>query len=70
MKKLLHEVTDRTGEVYQLFAELVPCSTNSKQLSFYGVWTGNKHPKSEPTKHEFLLGAEAIDNLKQLLESV
>ena len=71
MKKLLHEVQDTSGETYQLYAELVECATpeNSKQLSFHSVWTGAKNPKSEQRKCEFLLGPEAIDNLKKLLES-
>jgi hypothetical protein len=71
MKKLLHEVKDLTGETYQLYAELVECAApeNFKQLSFYSVWLGTKHPKSQQFKCEFLLGAEALDNLKQLLET-
>ncbi len=71
MKTLLHEVKDPTGETYQLFAELVECANpaKSKQLSFHSVWTGAKNPKSEQRKCEFLLGPEAVANLKQLLES-
>lgn len=71
MKKLLHEVKDTSGEVYQLYAELIDCANpeNTKQLSFHSVWTGAKNPKSEQRKCEFLLGPEAIFNLKKLLES-
>lgn len=71
MKQLLHEVKDTSGEVYQLYAELIECAKpeNTKQLSFYSVWGGAKNPKSEQRKCEFLLGPEAIFNLKKLLES-
>lgn len=71
MKKLLHEVLDKTsGETYQLYAELIDCPNpkETKQLSFHSVWTGAKNPKASQRKCEFLLGAEAINNLKQLLE--
>lgn len=72
MKQLLHEVRDASGETYQLYAELIPCANpeNTKQLSFHSVWTGAKNPKlSEQRKCEFLLGPEAIFNLKKLLET-
>jgi hypothetical protein len=73
MKKLLHEVKDLTGETYQLYAELVDSvlvpGVNFKQLSFYGIWLGNTNPKSQPSSTTFLLSEEALDNLKQLLES-
>lgn len=70
MKKLIHEVKDTSGEVYQLYAELIDCVNpkDTKQLSFHSVWTGAKNPKSHQRKCEFLLGPEAIYNLKKLLE--
>jgi hypothetical protein len=71
MKKLLHEVKDISGDSYQLYAEFIECASpeNAKQLSFHSVWTGAKNPKLEQRKCEFLLGPEALANLKQLLES-
>jgi len=69
MKKLLHEVTDKTGEVYQLFAELKECTIpeNTKHLTFYSVYTGAKNSKSEQRKCEFMLGPDSLNNLKELL---
>lgn len=71
MRTLLHEVKDISGEVYQLYAQLVdsPHPENTKKLSFYTVWTDVKNPKTEQRKCEFLLSNEAMDNLKKLLES-
>jgi len=71
MKTLLNEVYDKSGEVYQLYAELGSCDfpENAKNLTFYTVWSGSKNPKSEQIKYSFLLGPEAIFNLKKLLES-
>ena len=70
MKKLLQEVPESSGSAYQLYAELVKLShpTGSKQLVFSSVWTGAKNPKEYQKKCEFMLGPDAINNLKELLE--
>lgn len=71
MKKLIHEVKETSGSAYQLYAELIPCvnPANAKQLVFSSVWTGANNPKEHQKKCEFMLSPDAVNNLKQLLES-
>lgn len=66
---LIHEVSESSGSTYQLFAELVPVlnPAGHHTLTFYSVWTGAKDPEAPQVKGQFMLGPDAINNLKQLL---
>lgn len=70
MKTLVHEVPEASGSTYQLWAELAPVANPSRhyQLTFSSVWTGAKDPEAPQIKGQFLLGADAINNLRQLLD--
>lgn len=71
MRKLIHEINETSGNVYQLWAEIseVPNPNGSKMLSFTSVWTGAKHPLEEQKRWGLLLSQESINNLKELLEA-
>ena len=70
MKKLLHEIHEHSGSVYQLYAELADCANPAgyKTLTFSSIWTGAKRPELEQKKGSQFLSPEALKNLKSLLE--
>lgn len=72
MKKLIHQVDEQSGSVYQLWAELTDClrPEGYKSLKFTSTYTGSKTPEKPWNKGEFFLPPEALANLKDLLESV
>jgi hypothetical protein len=72
MKKLLQEVKESSGSVYQLSANLEKCQhpDDYHLLVFSSIWTGAKNPELEQIKGRFLMSPEAIKNLKELLEAV
>lgn len=69
---LIHEVKETSGSTYQLFAELtrVDSPADHYTLTFYSVWTGAKDPEAPQVKGQFMLGPDAIANLKELLGTV
>lgn len=69
MKTLILETQETSGSAYQLYAEVKDVGTppNMKQLEFSSVWTGAKHPKEHQTKCKFMLDADAVAKLKELL---
>ena len=69
MKTLILETEETSGSAFQLYAEVrdVGAPTNMKQLEFSSVWTGAKHPKEHQTICKFMLDAEAVTKLKDLL---
>ena len=69
---LIHEVKETSGSTYQLFADLsaVDSPANHHMLTFYSVWTGAKDPEAPQVKGQFMLGPDAIANLKELLGTV
>lgn len=69
MKTLILETQETSGSAYQLYAEVINCETPTgmKQLVFSSVWTGAKHPKEHQTKCNFMLDADAVTKLKDLL---
>lgn len=71
MKKLIHEVKEQSGNDYQLWAELTDClrPEGYKSLKFTSMYTGAKNPEIPWNKGEFFLPPNAIDNLKELLNS-
>lgn len=66
---LIHEVSETSGSTYQLFAELNPVDSPKgyRMLTFYSVWTGAKDPEAPQIKGQFMLGPDAVANLKELL---
>lgn len=66
---LIHEVKETSGSTYQLFADLNPVDSPAghHMLTFYSVWTGAKDPEAPQVKGQFMLGPDAINNLKELL---
>jgi hypothetical protein len=71
MKKLIHEVCETSGSVYQLWAELTDCAlpTGYKTLVFSSTWTGAKNVDIPYNKGQFFLPPEGIQNLKELLDT-
>ena len=72
MKKLLQEVKEESGSVYQLSANLEKCQhpDDYHLLVFSSRWTGAKNPDLEQIRGRFMLSPEAIKNLKELLEAI
>lgn len=70
MKKLIHQVNEQSGNDYQLWAEVTPCSRPEgyQTLRFYSMYTGAKNPEIPWNKGQFFLPPEAMKNLKELLE--
>lgn len=70
MKKMIHEVKEQSGNHYQLWAELTPCShpEGYKALKFFSMYTGAKNPEVPWNKGQFFLPPESLQNLKDLLE--
>jgi hypothetical protein len=70
MKKLIHEVKEKSGETYQLYGELEKCyhPEGYHTLVFTTAWSGSKNPKLERTTSKIMLSPESLDNLKALLE--
>ena len=68
---LIHEVKETSGSTYQLFADLktMDSPVGHYMLTFYSVWTGAKDPEAPQVKGQYMLGPDAIDNLKELLET-
>ena len=71
MKKLIHQVDEESGSVFQLWAELTDClrPEGYKSLKFTSVYTGSKTPEKPWNKGEFFLPADALSTLKELLDS-
>ena len=71
MKKLITEIKEESGAVYQLWAELTPNAIPAgyKTLEFSSIWTGAKDPKLPQSKSKFMFNPEALTNLKELLGS-
>ena len=71
MKKLIHQVDEQSGLVYQLWAELTECMRPEgyKSLKFTSMYTGSKDPEKPWNKGEFFLPPEALQNLKDLLDA-
>lgn len=69
MKKLITEINETSGATYQLWAELTDVTIPSDHvtLTFSSVWTGAKDPKLEQKKCKFMLSADSLKNLKDLL---
>lgn len=72
MKKMIHEVQERSGNNYQLWAEFTDCTLPEgyKTLRFYSMYSGAKDPGVPWNKGQFFLPPEAVKNLKELLEEV
>lgn len=70
VRKMIHEVQEQSGNHYQLWAELSPCSLPKgyQSLRFYSIYTGAKDPEIPWQKGQFFLSPEAVKNLKDLLE--
>jgi hypothetical protein len=71
MKKLIHQVDEQSGSVYQLWAELTDClrPEGYKTLKFTSTYSTAKNPDIPWSRGEFFLPLEALTNLKELLES-
>ena len=71
MKKLIHEVCETSGSVYQLWAELTDCAlpVGYKTLKFSSTWTGAKSEDIPYNKGQFFLPPEGIESLKELLDT-
>jgi hypothetical protein len=71
MKKLIHEVSETSGSVYQLWAELTDCAVPAgyKTLKFSSTWTGAKNADIPYNKGQFFLPPEGIESLKELLDT-
>jgi len=71
MKKLIHQVDEQSGLVYQLWAELTECMRPEgyKSLKFTSMYTGSKDPEKPWNKGEFFLPPDALQNLKDLLDA-
>ena len=71
MKKLIQEVHEESGSVYQLYGELEKCyhPDDYHTLVFSSIWTGAKNPELEQVKGKLLLSPAGLQNLKELLES-
>ena len=71
MKKLIHEVKEKSGEVYRLYGELEKCyhPEGYYTLIFSTDWTGTKHPKLEKTATKIILSPESLANLQDLLKA-
>ena len=70
MKKLIHEVKEKNGDVYQLYAELEKCyhPQGYHTLMFSTAWPGNKNPKLERTTTKIILSPDSLKNLQDLLK--
>ena len=70
MKKLIHEVKEHSGEVYQLYGELEKCyhPEGYYTLIFSTAWSGAKNPKLERTTTKIILSPESLENLKAVLD--
>jgi hypothetical protein len=71
MKKLIHQVDERSGSTYQLWAEITDCARPEgyKSLRFYSTYTGAKDPEIPWQKGEFFLSPDSLQNLKDLLDA-
>jgi hypothetical protein len=71
MKKLIQQVDEQSGSIYQLWAEVTDClrPEGYKSLKFTSVYTGSKDPDKPWVKGQFFLSPEAFDNLKELLNT-
>ena len=70
MKKLIQQVNEESGSVYQLYGTLEKCyhPNDYHTLVFTSIWTGAKNPELEQVKDKLLLSPEGLQNLKDLLE--
>ena len=70
MKKLIQEVHEESGSVYQLYGEIEKCyhPDDYHTLVFKSVWTGAKDPSAEQIKGKVFLSPEGLQNLKDLLK--
>jgi len=71
MKKLINEIPESSGSVYQLWAELTDCAVppGYKVLKFSSTWTGAKNPDIPHQKGQFLMSPDSLNNLKDLLNA-
>lgn len=71
MKKLIQEVHESSGSVYQLYGELEKCyhPDDYHTLVFTSIWTGAKNPDLAQVKGKLLLSPEGLKNLKDLLKA-
>lgn len=71
MKKLIHQVDEQSGSIYQLWAELTDClrPEGVKSLKFTSVYTGSKDPDKPWVRGQFFLTPDALQNLKDLLSA-
>jgi hypothetical protein len=72
MKYLINQTQDdRNGSLYQVWAELVPCSSppGTQFLTISSRWTGSKDPNAFQKKFEMLLDQDAQANLIDLLDT-
>lgn len=71
MKKIIHEVQEQSGKNYQLWAEFTDCALPKgyKILKFYSMYSGAKNAEIPWNKGQFFLPPEAVQSLKDLLNS-
>lgn len=69
MKKLIQQVEEESGAVYQLYGDLERCyhPNDYHTLVFTSRWTGAKNPELEQVKGKLLLSPEGLANLRDLL---
>lgn len=72
MKKIkLNHIVEQSGSEYELWAELVPCTTPTdySMLRVYSLYSGAKDPTIQWERAKLLLSPESLSNLKSLLNA-